>query len=27
VIMVSHDKWFTDQLENLEVVDLWRLIK
>lgn len=25
MIMVSHDKWFTDQLENLTVVDLGKL--
>ena len=27
MIMVSHDKWFTDQLENLEIVDLGKLVK
>lgn len=27
MIMVSHDKWFTDQLENFEPIDLWKLIK
>jgi len=27
MIIVSHDKWFTDQLENLEIVDLGRLVK
>ena len=27
MIMVSHDKWFTDQLENLHVIDLGKLLK
>jgi len=27
MIMVSHDKWFTDQLENIEIIDLGKLIK
>lgn len=26
MIMVSHDKWFTDQMEHLEIVDLGKLI-
>ena len=27
MIMVSHDKWFTDQLEDLHVIDLGKLLK
>lgn len=27
MIMVSHDKWFVDQLEYLETIDLGRLVK
>jgi len=27
MIMVSHDKWFTDQLEYLQTIDLGRLVK
>jgi len=27
MIIVSHDKWFTDQLENLQIVDLGKLSK
>ena len=27
MIIVSHDKWFTDQLENIQIVDLGKLIK
>jgi hypothetical protein len=27
MIIVSHDKWFTDQLENIQIVDLGKLLK
>lgn len=27
IIMVSHDKWFIDQLENIEIIDLGKLQK
>jgi ATPase subunit of ABC transporter with duplicated ATPase domains len=27
MIMVSHDTWFTSQLEGFEVVDLGKLVK
>ncbi len=27
MIIVSHDKWFTDQLENVHVIDLGKLMK
>ncbi len=27
MIIVCHDKWFVDQLENIETIDLWKLIK
>ncbi|EKD25213.1 MAG: hypothetical protein ACD_80C00102G0005 [uncultured bacterium (gcode 4)] len=27
MLMVSHDKWFTDQLENLHAIDLGKLLK
>jgi ATP-binding cassette subfamily F protein 3 len=27
VIMVSHDKWFTDQLENFNIIDLGKIMK
>jgi hypothetical protein len=27
MIMVSHDKWFTDQLENLHIIDLGKILK
>jgi hypothetical protein len=27
MIMVSHDKGFTDQLENLHVIDLGKVLK
>jgi hypothetical protein len=25
--MVSHDQWFVDQLDDVKIVDLWRLRK
>jgi ATP-binding cassette subfamily F protein 3 len=27
IVMISHDKWFVDQLEYIETIDLWKLIK
>jgi ATP-binding cassette subfamily F protein 3 len=27
MIIVSHDKWFTDQMENMQVIDLEKLVK
>lgn len=27
MIMVSHDKWFTDQLENFNIIDLGKIMK
>jgi hypothetical protein len=27
MIMVSHDKGFTDQLENIHVIDLGKILK
>jgi len=27
MIMVSHDKGFTDQIENINIIDLWKIMK